>query len=271
LGGQTAPNAVPGILTYDDSDGWYDHAYSGVTNPSLSVADDLTGSGQCGPRPQTVAPLGSEQGRCGFGPRMPLMLISPCAAPDHVDHNLSDQSSILNFIEYNWGLPSIPGSFDQALGSTDKAEGIPFDLAGLFDFSKCNQPPLILDPDTGQIDLRNANVRGANLQHGDLSSAEANNADFKGDKMNGAFLKGIDLAGASLQGVNLRGADLSNADATDARFRCTNLERADAENANLTGAALQGANLHDVLWSNTTCPDGTNSNADGGTCAGHLG
>ena len=30
------------IVNYDDSDGWYDHAYSGVTNPSLSPADNLT-------------------------------------------------------------------------------------------------------------------------------------------------------------------------------------------------------------------------------------
>ena len=30
------------IVNYDDSDGWYDHVYSGVTNPSHSVADNLT-------------------------------------------------------------------------------------------------------------------------------------------------------------------------------------------------------------------------------------
>ena len=30
------------IVNYDDSDGWYDHVYSGVTNPSLSPADNLT-------------------------------------------------------------------------------------------------------------------------------------------------------------------------------------------------------------------------------------
>jgi hypothetical protein len=29
-------------------------------------------------------------------------------------------------------------------------------------------------------------------------------------------------------------------------------------------------NFNKVTWSNTTCPDSTNSNADGGTCAGHL-
>ena len=47
------------IVAYDDSDGWYDHVYSGVTNPSLSPADNLTGttltgptSGKCGRSPQ---------------------------------------------------------------------------------------------------------------------------------------------------------------------------------------------------------------------------
>ena len=86
------------IVNYDDSDGWYDHVYSGVTNPSLSPADNLTntntntiGTGQptsqqCGPSPQTKAPLAGEQGRCGFGPRLPMLVISPFARVNHVDH-----------------------------------------------------------------------------------------------------------------------------------------------------------------------------------------
>jgi len=62
---------------------------------------------------------------------------------------------------------------------------------------------------------------------------------------------GIDLAdctftGANLTGVNLTGADLSG--------------------ANLSYAVLTG-----VSWSNTTCPDGTNSDSDGHTCANNLG
>jgi phospholipase C len=239
------------ILTYDDSDGWYDHAYSGITNPSLSVADALTGTGQCGPDPQTALPLGNEEGRCGFGPRMPLLVISPCAAPDHVDHNLSDQTSIVNFIEYNWRLPSIPGSYDQALQATDNAEGVPFDLAGLFDFSNCDQPALPLDPASGQIDLRGAHLDGQNLKNADLSGAELNGASFHGVNLSGAFMPNANLTGTSLQGVNLNGADLTG--------------------ANLTRANLQGANTNKIVWSNTTCPDATNSNADGGTCVGHLG
>jgi phospholipase C len=145
------------VISYDDSDGWYDHAYPGVENQSLSPADNLTGttltgptSGQCGPSPQTVTPLAGEQGRCGFGPRLPLLVISPFARENAVDHDLSDQASILNFVEYNWHLAGIDGSADQLLAAGDRAAGIPFDLAGLFDFRGPRDQRLILDPTTGQ-------------------------------------------------------------------------------------------------------------------------
>src|SRR5262249_56171046 len=32
------------FINYDDSDGWYDHVYPGVANPSASAADNLTNS-----------------------------------------------------------------------------------------------------------------------------------------------------------------------------------------------------------------------------------
>ena len=145
------------IITYDDSDGWYDHANSGVTNPSLSPADNLIPtdttlptSGQCGPSPQTTAPLAGEQGRCGFGPRLPFLVISPFAAHNHVDHNLSDMASIINLVEYNWRLPAIGGSADQVLANTDRAKYVPFDLAGLFDFFGPRNQRLILNSTTGE-------------------------------------------------------------------------------------------------------------------------
>jgi phospholipase C len=152
------------MVNWDDSDGWYDHVYSGVTNPSLSPADNLTNtsltvastgtSGQCGGSPQgtpeTPAPLAGEQGRCGFGPRLPMLVISPFAKKNAVDHNLSDQASMINFIEYNWGLSGIPGSFDQALAAKDAGEGIPFDLAGMLEFAGKKDGKLYLNPVTGQ-------------------------------------------------------------------------------------------------------------------------
>jgi len=171
-------------------------------------------------------------------------VISPCAKRNTVDSNLSDLASIPNFIEYNWGLPPIGGSFDQALAAKDASEGVAFDLAGLFDFSSCDNPAIPLDPKTGQVHFP-GRVNGQDLQGVDLAHAELAQADMQGSNLQGAFLVDADLQGSHLQGVKLQGADLTG--------------------ANLTGAVLNG-----VKWSNTVCPDGTNSNADGGTCQGHL-
>ena len=107
-------------------------------------------SGQCGPNPQTTPPLAGEQGRCGFGPRLPLLLVSPFAKRNGVDHDLSNQASMINFVEYNWGLPGIAGSADQVQAPTDASEGVPFDLAGMFEFSGKKAGKLFLNPTTGQ-------------------------------------------------------------------------------------------------------------------------
>jgi phospholipase C len=133
------------IITYDDSDGWYDHAYSGVHNPSntANVAnppgpqDFLSGTGLCG----SGTPLAGQNGRCGYGPRLPFLLISPWARHGHVDHTLTDFSSIDKFVEDNWGLSRIPGSFDAIAGS----------LNSMFDFGgRPENGKLFLDPSTGQ-------------------------------------------------------------------------------------------------------------------------
>jgi phospholipase C len=133
------------IITYDDSDGWYDHAYSGVHNPSNTSnvpnppgpQDFLTGTGLCG----SGTPLAGQNGRCGYGPRLPFLVISPWARRGQVDHTLTDFSSIDKFVEDNWGLPRIPGSFDSIAGSINP----------LFSFGRHQESDkLFLDPATGQ-------------------------------------------------------------------------------------------------------------------------
>jgi hypothetical protein len=89
--------------------------------------------------------------------------------------------------------------------------------------------------------------------------------NLHGLNLSGAHLPGADLSNANLNGANLTGADLSGANLSGA-----NLNKADLTGADLSGANVTGANLNKVTWSNTTCPDGTNSDADGGTCPGHL-
>jgi phospholipase C len=129
------------FITYDDSDGFYDHAYSGVTNPSAGPDDTLTGAGVCGTEPSGTSPLYNEQGRCGYGPRLPFVIVSPWAKQNYVSHTLTDQSSIMAFIEQNWNLGQIPGSFANVAGSLDD----------MFDFTASTPAPrLVLSPTTGE-------------------------------------------------------------------------------------------------------------------------
>jgi phospholipase C len=140
------------VIAYDDSDGWYDHQMGPIVNQSLRAQDSLTGPGACGdgtntalsgPDPSVNA---HAQGRCGYGPRLPLIVVSPWAKENYVDHTVTDQTSITRFIEDNWlesqRLPQ--GSFDAIANSID----------GMFDFDHdCrfgDDGILVLDPSTGQ-------------------------------------------------------------------------------------------------------------------------
>ena len=53
-------------------------------------------------------------------------------------------------------------------------------------------------------------------------------------------------------------------------FSNFNMSGADLSGSNLTGANLTGANLQSVIWSNTICPDGSNSDDNGNTCENNL-
>jgi phospholipase C len=119
------------VLAYDDSDGWYDHQMPPVVNVSASAMDALNGAGACnsgvqqnGKQPPTTPLFGADgkpaQGRCGYGTRLPLLVISPFAKKNYLDHTLTDQSSILRFVEDNWlGGERVQtgGSFDTIAGT----------------------------------------------------------------------------------------------------------------------------------------------------------
>ena len=117
-----------------------------IVNSSVGPAEQLNGDGICGDgvsilpgiKPSTRHALG----RCGYGPRLPLLLISPWARQNYVDHTVTDVSSVLRFIEDTFldGRRIGGGSFDAIAGS----------LNGLFDFTRVpNVSPLVLDPRTG--------------------------------------------------------------------------------------------------------------------------
>ncbi len=112
------------VILYDDSDGWYDHQMPPIINQSSSPADTLSGTGLCGstgPNSALAGPNGvaHAQGRCGYGPRQPFLVISPWSKSNFVDHTVTDQSSVIRFIEDNW-LESQrigSGSFDAVANS----------------------------------------------------------------------------------------------------------------------------------------------------------
>ena len=93
------------FLTWDDYGGFYDH----VPPPHEDIY--------------------------GYGPRVPLLLISPYARQGHIFHETSDFSSVLRFIEEMHGL--------QSLGRRDATAN---DLLDAFDFRQKPIPPLVLNP-----------------------------------------------------------------------------------------------------------------------------
>jgi phospholipase C len=140
------------IIAYDDSDGWYDHL-ANLVNGSATTADNLNGHGVCISTTAAAAALpgltGTKpaQGRCGYGPRQPLMVISPWAKKNVIDTTVTDQSSITRFIEDVFLSSQRIGG-----GSTDSIAG---SLNNMFDFSNGAVMPnpnvVTLNPTTGVV------------------------------------------------------------------------------------------------------------------------
>jgi phospholipase C len=128
------------VIAYDDSDGWYDHVSPPLVNGSQDANLDQAA---CQGKPAANGQLD----RCGYGPRTPLLVVSPYSRTNSVDHRLTDQTSILKFVEDNWSVGRIGG------GSYDaKATSLSSPWGGLFNFYQWpNTRPLILDPKTGAV------------------------------------------------------------------------------------------------------------------------
>jgi len=129
------------VITYDDSDGWYDHQAPPIVNGSH---DSTLDTALC---TSAAVRLGSRNDRCGYGPRLPLVVISPYTRENYVSHNVTDQSSITRFIEDNWlnGERTGNGSFDAIAGRLDAPGGV-LDFRTFPHFR-----PVILNQVTGEV------------------------------------------------------------------------------------------------------------------------
>lgn len=135
------------ILAWDDSDGWYDHVMGPIVNQSNDPAFDrlataADGTTSCGKNPNDV--LGGYLDRCAYGPRIPLLAISPFAKENYVGHQTTDQSSVLRLIEDNWSLGRIGD------GSLDVKAGSLMDLFNFHGAGGANGHRLFLNPQTGR-------------------------------------------------------------------------------------------------------------------------
>jgi phospholipase C len=128
------------VITYDDSDGWYDSVAPTIINGSHDATQDAA---ICTSFAVTV---GSTNDRCGYSQRLPFVVISPYTRENYVSSNETNTASVVKFIEDNWlHGQRIPNSFDATSGSLD-ARG------GVLDFNvKPNYKPVILNPTTGAV------------------------------------------------------------------------------------------------------------------------
>jgi phospholipase C len=134
------------IIAYDDSDGWYDHV-SNFVNGSNTAADAAFCNQTSATRTGVTSGTTPVQGLCGFGPRLPLLVISPWAKANFIDSTVTDQSSVTRFIEevFLSGKNIGGGSADADAGALDN----------MFNFSNVAAPPspnnLQLNPSTGAV------------------------------------------------------------------------------------------------------------------------
>jgi uncharacterized protein YjbI with pentapeptide repeats len=160
-----------------------------------------------------------------------------------------------------------------------------FDLGGL-DFHGST-----LSGDLEGSSLVGANFANVDFTHGlFMNRADAHGVNFSGGSFGSTFFaQNVNFSGANftnatfsasdpMQRVNLTGATFSQATFTGTQFLPNSTNRitgGDFSNAHFTNANLDGIEFLDaiftgVTWSNTVCPDGTNSNNNGNTCAGHM-
>jgi hypothetical protein len=193
------------------------------------------------------------------------------------------------------GQLSVAGGTDQATFSTSSlgvgAHTITASYGGDGNFTPSSSAAAIQDVNTnlgsyptlpsGAYNLSNANLAGgyflnAALSQANLQGAILSNANFSGANLSGADLSNSNPKARLPLSANFTRASLTNANLSNSNFRGATFTGADLSGADLTNSSLLGttglqtATLTNVIWSNTVCPDGSNSDQDGGTCVGHF-
>ena len=163
-------------------------------------------------------------------------------------------------------------NLDDASLFTTTLDGAIFDNASLLN-------TIMEDAHAHDASFINADLRGA-----DLYTANFNDANITGANISNTWLHSFDLPGAIGQNANFSGSnmrfmtmrdtDLRGADLSFTYLLYLNLSNADLRDATLLGAERgNGVSLDGVIWGNTICADGSNSDDDDGdnfTCESNF-
>jgi hypothetical protein len=121
------------------------------------------------------------------------------------------------------------------------------------------------------IDLSGCSLEGVYLANNYLFNSNFSGAYLLVSNFQESNLVDVNFAGANLGETTMSYADLNGANLTGTNLALANFNNANLTNANMTGATgLSPLQIGGVTWSNTTCPDGTNSSSySPQTCDGH--
>ena len=112
-------------------------------------------------------------------------------------------------------------------------------------------------------ELMEGDWSGLNIQNQDLNERNLGRVDLSDTNLSGSDLTNVNLSESLLFATDLSGADLTGANLENTIIVDLNDDGSFMENADLTNANLNGlfglADLSKAVLSNTTCPDGSNS------------
>jgi len=150
------------------------------------------------------------------------------------------------------------------------------------DLSNANLSEIILEESGFSGDFTNVNFSGSSMVGVGFGDAIFNGAIFDGvnfseasllyaDFSTAASLKNINFSNAILEGSRLSGGNFQGSMFVGADLSHAWMDGVDLTDVSLLGADVDSVEFTDVIWSNTTCVDGTNSDVHiGGSCLNAL-
>ncbi len=124
------------LMMYDENDGYFDHV-----PPPVPAIDDHYGE-------MTLADAGAAENNgsipVGLGPRVPMLIISPWTTGGKVFSELSDHTSVLQFLEQWITAKALGVARGSALcpGISPWRRAVCSDMTGAFDFARSSPKPM---------------------------------------------------------------------------------------------------------------------------------